>query len=174
MSNTYENQNNKDLKRQEAISKVKELIKHNATCIFATSLEKLPITARPMAVQEVDDEGNIWFMSSKDSNKNVEINNNSKVQLFFSNTSDYEFLSVYGNAVIMYDKAKIEELWTPIAKAWFEEGKDDPKVSVIKVEPEEGYYWDTKSGKMVSMIKMLAGMITGNAPDDGVEGKITI
>ena len=40
-------------------------------------------------------------------------------------------------------------MWNDIAKAWFEEGKVDPRITVIKFEPTEGFYWDTKSGKLV-------------------------
>ncbi len=45
------------------------------------------------------------------------------------------------------DKEKIEELWTPLAKAWFTEGINDPRISVIKVVPDNGFYWDNKHGK---------------------------
>ena len=53
-------------------------------------------------------------------------------------------MSIFGTAEILFDKNKVEEMWTPIAKAWFTEGKDDPAISLIKVTPQEGYYWDTK------------------------------
>jgi len=37
----------------------------------------------------------------------------------------------------------IDQLWNAFAKAWFQEGKDDPNISVIKIIPDEAYYWDT-------------------------------
>ena len=166
--------NNQNLSAQDAIDKLKELIKSESICHFCTNLAKQPISSRPMSTQKVDDEGNIWFMSSIKSGKNEEIEKNNSVQLFYSNPSNYEFLSVFGKASIHTDREKIYELWSPFAKAWFEDGKDDVDISLIKVEPEESYYWDTKSNKMISMIKMLAAMVTGSAPDDGVEGKLHI
>ncbi|MGE3509589.1 MAG: pyridoxamine 5'-phosphate oxidase family protein [Vicinamibacterales bacterium] len=33
---------------------------------------------------------------------------------------------------------KIDELWEPLAKTWFTEGKDDPRITVIKVAPRRG------------------------------------
>jgi general stress protein 26 len=96
------------------------------------------------------------------------------VQLFFLNTAKYEFLSVYGEATITRDRAKIDELWTDIAKAWFEQGKDDPRVTVIKVAPAEGYYWDTKDGKLVSLLKIAASAVTGKTLQEGVEGTIAV
>lgn len=164
----------KNLYSNEAIDKLKSLIDSNKIAIFCTELTKLPIQSRPMSVQEVDDQGNLWFISSATSNKNFEIKKDDDVQLFFSNSNNSQFLSFYGEATIYNDEEKIEEIWNPIAKAWFEEGKDDPKVTVIKVSPKDVYYWDTKDGKIISIFKMAGAAILGTKPDVGVEGKLNI
>lgn len=164
----------KNLKSDEAIDKLKSLINGNKTAIFCTELTKIPIRSRPMAVQEVDDEGNLWFISSATSNKNFEIKKNEEVQLFFSNSSSSQFLSFYGHAEIFTDQKKIEEIWNPVAKAWFEEGKEDPKITIIKVSPKNVYYWDTKDGKIISLFKMAGAAILGTKPDIGIEGKLKI
>jgi general stress protein 26 len=164
----------KNLNNQEGVEKFKELVDHQSVCLFTTNLTHQPLTTRPMSVQKVCDQGNFWFLSSSDSDKNKEIEQDTRVQLFFSNTSNYEFLSVYGKASITRDQAKIDELWTPIAKAWFPEGKEDPHVTVIKVEPEDSFYWDTKDGKIVSMIKILASAVSGKTLQEGTEGSISV
>jgi general stress protein 26 len=164
----------KDIFGKEAIAKLKELAEDVKVCMFCTDLTKLPINSRPMSIREVDEEGNLWFMSSKKSNKNFEINEDNRVQLLFAKLSDSHYLSVYGEAFIYKDKAKIEELWNPIANAWFEEGKGDPDVTVIKVMPANIYYWDEKNGKVISLLKMAAAMVTGNSNDGGVEGALTV
>lgn len=164
----------KNLTHQEAIDKFKELVKHQSICLLTTRLTEVPLMTRPMSVQKVCDQGNFWFLSSGDSDKNQEIMNDPRVQMFFSNTSNYEFLSVYGKATITRDREKIDELWSDIAKAWFPEGKEDPRVTVIKVTPEEGFYWDTKDGKLVSMIKILASAVSGKTLEEGVEGTIAV
>jgi len=168
------NLNNQNLSAQAAIDKLKEIVKSESICHFCTQLTVQPISSRPMSTQKVDDEGNIWFMSSIKSGKNSDIDHDNQVQLFYSNTSNYEYLSVYGKATIHTDKEKIYELWTPFAKAWFEDGKDDVDISLIKVTPQSAYYWDTKSSKFISMILMLAATFTGNAPNNGVEGTLKV
>lgn len=167
-------QNKQNLSGQEAIEKLKELIKSESICFFCTNLLQQPITTRPMSTQKVDDHGNIWFMSSIKSGKNEEIVDNNSVQLFYSNPSNYEFLSIFGTAAIYTDREKIYEIWTSFAKAWFKDGKDDEDISLIKVTPQSSYYWDTKNNKIISMIQMLASIVTGSAPDDGVEGLLKI
>ncbi len=165
----------KNIGNNEAIEKIKELSKKAQTCLFCTKIETgKSFSTRPMSTQQVDDSGNLWFLSDKDSTKNMEVKDDDHVQLLFSGSSQSDFLSVFGKATILYDKQKISELYEPIVKAWFKEGKDDPNLSVIRVEPEEGYYWDTKHGKLVSLVKIVASMVTGKTMDDGIEGKIKL
>lgn len=160
------------LGRKEANEKIKELAEKADVCLFTTNLTSLPLTTRPMSTRTVDEDGCIWFFSRKDSNKNREIASDSRVQLFYSNFSNSEFMSLYGKASIIMDDAKAKELWSAIAKTWFNKGYDDPELTLLKIVPEEGYYWDTKDGKVISLIKMLAGAVTGKEFDTGVEGKI--
>jgi general stress protein 26 len=164
----------KNLTSAEAVEKIKELATGADICMFTTLLKKLPLTSRPMSTSKVDDEGNLWFLSKKSSEKNQEIESDSRVQLFYASKGSAEYLSVYGNAQIIIDKQKAEELWSSIAKAWFPGGVDDPEVSIIKVTPIESYYWDTKHNKIVSLLKITSSMITGNSNDDGVEGTINV
>jgi len=165
----------KNVANDEAIKKIKELAEKAQTCLFCTKIETgKSFSTRPMSAQQVDDNGNIWFLSDKDSLKNMEIEDDENVQLLFSGSSHSDFLSLYGKATVLYDKEKIKELWEPIVKTWFQEGKDDPSISVIRVEPSEGYYWDTKHGKIVALAKMLTSVIAGKTMDDGIEGAIRL
>ena len=164
----------RNLSEKEAIEKFQVLVGHESICLFTTLLTKVPLTTRPMVIQEVDDKGHFWFLSAHDSDKNREIATDPRVQLFIGNPSNYEFLSIFGYATYTRNQQKIDELWNDIAKAWFPEGKDDPRITVIEFEPEEGFYWDTKSGKLVSMIKIAASALAGKTFQEGVEGKISL
>lgn len=164
----------KNLQNEEAYKKMKELVEDIKTCMFCTQTNQIPFNTRPMATVEVDEEGNLWFMSNKESNKNEEIKEDDKVQLIYAKGGDSHFLSVAGKAQIVKDQSKIDELWTVFAKAWFPDGKKDPDISLIKIIPEDVYYWDTVHGKMVSLLKIATSVVTGKTMDDGVEGKISL
>jgi len=163
-----------NLRSGEAIKKIQELAEAANTCLFTTNLTKIPLSARPMSTSKIEDDGSMWFFSRVDSDKNTDIKQDNRVQLFYANTGSSEFLSIYGTAEISTDPAKIEELWTPLAKTWFTEGKEDPAITLIKVTPEDGHYWDTKSGKIVSLLKIAVGAVIGKTMDDGLEGKVRI
>ena len=83
-----------------------------------------------------------------------------------------DFLHITGTATISQDCSQIDELWKSLIKTWFTEGKDDPRITVIKVEPTGGYYWDNKHGSAVAFVKMLAGAVLGKTLDDSIEGRV--
>lgn len=166
-------ENKQDLRGGESVKKIKEIIETSQTCFFCTHTAHGPSSGvRPMSVQEVDEEGNIWFLSAADSFKNQEIALNPQVDLYFQGSKHSDFLHLRGQATILHDQTRIEELWTFIAKTWFTEGVTDPRISVIKVVPQEGYYWDTKHGMLVAGARMLVGAVMGKTLDDSIEGKI--
>lgn len=164
----------KDLSNREGIDKLRTLIKDIDFCMFCTKTGDLPFSTRPMSTRDVDEEGNIWFFSRESSNKNFDIAQDDKVQLLYAKPGSSEFLSVYGTADVTKDKQKAKELWSFFAKTWFNEGVDDPELTIIRVRPEDCYYWDTKSNKMVSLLKIVAGAVTGRQMDDGIQGEINI
>ena len=167
--------NSEDLQGKEAVEKMKELLDKTKTCFFCTRSENgTPMAVRPMSVQQLDEEGNFWFLSAKGSQKNQEIKMDDTVQLLFQGSPHSDFLDISGKASISTDKNKIKELWEPIIKTWFTEGVDDPRITVIKVEPQSGYYWDTKHGNAVAGVKMLIGAALGKTLDDSIEGKLTV
>ena len=166
-------QNRKDMQGREAIEKIKELTDKAKTCFFCTRASSgLPFDVRPMSVQQLDEEGNFWFLSADDSHKNAELEEDPTVQLLFQGSAHSDFLSIQGRATISRDKNKIKELWEPIIKTWFTGGVDDSRITVIKVTPEGGYYWDNKHGNMVAGVKMLIGAATGQTLDDSIEGTL--
>lgn len=167
-------ENHKDLSGIEAGKKIKELTEKATTCFFCTAIETgKPVQVRPMTVQKTDENGNLWFLSASDSHTNEQIKNNSSVQLFFQASEHSGFLNLYGHATISKDKNLIDELWHPLVKTWFTEGKDDPRITVIHVKVREGYYWDNKHGNAVAFVKIALGAVLGKTLDDSIEGGLS-
>ena len=167
--------NTENLNKKEAVDKLKSLVDDIVICLFCTNLKTDDgSTCRPMSAIKVCEQGNIWFFSEKNSDKNKAIATDKDVQLFFSHPGKSSYLVVNGEAEIILDKAKIEELWTPIAKIWFKEGKDDPNISIIKVKPSKAYYWDTDGNRMINFIKIVASVVTGTNLVTGNKGALKV
>jgi general stress protein 26 len=124
--------NEENLNAEDAINKIKEIVKSAPNCFFCTGISSGGSDgARPMNVREIDDQGNLWFLSADDSHKNKELTADHSVKLYFQGSEHSDFLQLNGEATILRDKAKIQELWEPIIKTWFTEGVDDPRITVI-------------------------------------------
>ncbi|MBC7552506.1 MAG: pyridoxamine 5'-phosphate oxidase family protein [Taibaiella sp.] len=168
-------ENKKNLGGEEAAKKIKELAGNAQSCFFCTNIQTgKPFETRPMAVQQIDDEGNLWFLSADDSHKNEQLKSDPLVQLLFQGSHYSDFLSLSGKATISKDKGKIKELWEPTIKNWFTGGQDDPRITVIKVTPTDGYYWDTKHNMVVAFVKQMVGAAIGQTMDDSIEGTLKV
>ena len=155
-----------------AVEKIRGLAEAARVCLFGTRPTEYPLHVRPMAVQEVDETGNLWFLSARSSEKNAHIEQDPRVQLLFANASKSEYLTIEGLATISDDRATREKHWTPLAKTWIHEGVDDPELTVIRVSVQDGYYWDTEHGKPIALAKIAVGAVTGKTMDDSVEGRV--
>ncbi|MFT3901612.1 MAG: pyridoxamine 5'-phosphate oxidase family protein [Niabella sp.] len=164
-----------NLHNHEAIEKLKEMVNKidiGMMCSFAPDSDYPH--AVPMSRQEVDEEGNIWFLFSSESETHRNLQQNNKVCLQYAHVGDYNFLSVNGTAEISQDKERIDKYWNKMIEAWFEKGKEDPRIRVLKVIPGEAYYWDNKSNKFVTLMKVAASAISGQQMDIGREGKLNL
>jgi general stress protein 26 len=161
-------QNHRDLAGQEAVKRIKHMVDDAESCFFVSSGND----ARPMSVLDIDDAGALWFMSAADSHKNTEIGTDPKVRLYFQASKHAGFLYLDGVATITRDPVRIHELWSPELANWFTEGLGDPRITLIRVVPVTGYYWDNKHGNLVAGLKIMAGSALGVTMDDSIEGRV--
>ena len=167
--------NREDLRGGDAVSKIREMVDQAKSCFFCTSSRAVgSIGVRPMTVQEVDDEGTLWFLCAGDSHTAAEIVVDPAVRLYFQGSARSDFLYLNGLAAASKDPARIKKYWNPMLKTWFTEGVDDPRIMVISVRPAGGYYWDTKNGNVVAGIKMMIGAAVGTTLDDSIEGEVKV
>ncbi len=164
----------KVLTGDEGKKKISELIKGVRICMLTTAATDGSFDSRPMATQENDFDGTVYFLTRHESGKVSEIENDAHVGLIYSDPSNHSYVTAKGKAQVSQDKAKIHELWNPMFKAWFPDGEDDPRIAVLKVEISEAQYWDSSSSKLIFMAKYLARAVTGGGVDVGEQGKVLV
>lgn len=128
----------------------------------------------PMSRQKFDNQGNIWFLFSSESETFNHLMKNNKVSLTFADAKTYQFVSVNGIAEISEDAGRIEKYWNKFIETWFGKGKEDPAIRLLKVIPNEVYYWDSKANKLINLIKIAVNAISGNETDTGREGNLNL
>lgn len=159
--------------KNEQLDKVRDMVEDIRFAMMTTIDESGHLVSRPMAVLQMDEDGTLWFFTQKSSPKVDQIEGHERqVNLAFADTGDAEYVSISGTADELYDKAKIDELWNPQAKAWFPNGKDDPELTLLKVHTSMAEYWDANSSRMVRFFQQATAAITGNPPEMGENVKV--
>jgi len=150
-----------NMTREQMVAKVAELIKDINVAMMTTEAEDGLLHSRPMATQKTEFDGTLWFFTGLSTGKISEIDWNPEVNLSYSDGGANKYVSVSGTAEIVDDRAKKEELWSDIYKAWFPQGLDHPDLCLMKVEVTFAEYWDVPSGKMVQAFGFLKALATG-------------
>jgi general stress protein 26 len=96
--------------------------------------------SRPMRIAETCEDNVLWFVTSAESGKIEEVAINDKVAITMQGGG--KFLSLTGVGKVVTDQSKMDEIWSDTWKIWFPEGKNDPSIVLLKIEPQEGEYWD--------------------------------
>ncbi len=113
--------------------------------------------AQPMTAQiEGDEGGPIWFFSAADVDLVKATGEGADAFMHFAAKGHDLFASVEGRLAIDNDRATIERLWNPFVAAWFEGGKDDPKLRLLRFEPGNAQVW-LNENSLFAGIKMLFG-----------------
>lgn len=141
------------------VTTVAELASDISFAMLTTVDETGTLVSRPMASHGVDEQGDLWFLSSRDSRKIAQITANPRVGVAL--TSRDVWISVAGTAEVVEDDQKAAELWSPQMESWFPQGPDDPSVVVVKVTGETAEYWDTPGGLVASALSFVKVKTTG-------------
>ncbi len=159
--------------REEAIKKIQELTEGIDFCML-TTMDGGALRSRPMSTQDADFDGDLWFFTSEDTHKIEEIEKDNRVAVAYSKPGDNTYLSVSGKGSISNDRSRMEELWSPILKAWFPGGLEDPKLCLLKVEVEQAEYWEGSSSTLVQLFGMVKAIATGQEADYGENKKMIL
>ncbi len=147
-------------------AKVTELVRDARICMLTTMTADGRQVSRPMALQEAEFDGDLWFFAYADSAKSAQIRTHPEVNVSFSTKQSW--VSVTGTAEQVSDRAKAEQLWNPLLKAWFPDGLDTPGVTLLKVHATSAEYWESAhSSRMVELLGFAKAAVTGTPPDPG-------
>ncbi|AXK72066.1 general stress protein [Lysobacter sp. TY2-98] len=151
--------------RDENIEKLRDLAKGLHVAMLTTQGENGRLFSRPLGVAEVEFDGDLWFATGADSEKVREIEATPQVNVAFASDDNGTYISISGRAIATRDRGDIERHWKPYMAPYFEGGKDDPNLCLIRVEAESAEYWDTP-GTVAG--KALQFLLTAVTHDPGV------
>jgi general stress protein 26 len=130
------------------------------------------LRARPMSAYLERENNAIYFLTDARRHKDDEIAKNPGINLSFADAGSQKYVSLTGTAVVSNDRAKIKELFSTEAKAWWDSA-DDPNIRVLKVTPDDAEFWDSP-GTVISYVKMAAAAVSGTRPEIGDNRKVAM
>lgn len=141
---------------------------------FWNALEKSPFVmlalngedrshSQPMTAQFHKDLCNeIYFFTSSENGfvKGIQQGNTDAVISFSSKGHDL-FASVHGRLSVDDDEAKKDKFWSKMTAAWFDEGREDPRVTLLRLDLGRAEIWEAGTGSFLE--EMFTAVIKDNA-----------
>ncbi|GAA1128228.1 pyridoxamine 5'-phosphate oxidase family protein [Citricoccus alkalitolerans] len=119
------------------------------------------IFSRPMAIQEIEEDHTIWFITRVSTPKIGEVSGSQPVNVSVAERGFWA--SIAGTATVEGDMERKKRYWSKVTEAFFGESKpEDPDIVLLKVTPESGEYWDSP-GLPATAVEVIKGMV-GDRP----------
>ncbi|WP_166208125.1 pyridoxamine 5'-phosphate oxidase family protein [Cognatiluteimonas telluris] len=111
---------------------------------------------RPMTAQVEGDSGPLWFFTATDNALVRELDRGDGAVVAYVAKDHDLFASIEGRLALDQDRATIDRLWNPFAAAWYEGGKDDPRLALLRFDPAHAEIW-RNTGSLLAGIRILLG-----------------
>ncbi|MET0341078.1 MAG: pyridoxamine 5'-phosphate oxidase family protein [Polyangiales bacterium] len=153
-----------------------ELLGGFENAVLVTHDRSGPLHGRPMAIAETNDDGSIWFITRADAPKVDELQQDAHLLAVLQ--KERQWLTVSGRGELHRDRARIHKVWKESFRAFFD-GKDDPNIALIRLNPSEAEYWDNRgTAGLKFALKYAAAYVTGKelkgTDDPKVHGKVAL
>ncbi|PJJ99445.1 general stress protein [Lysobacteraceae bacterium NML91-0213] len=128
------------------------------------------VAPRPMTAMAEDQRAPLWFFTSTETElaQSLEGSGAGHAATVSFASKDHElFATITGQVVIDNDRAVIDRLWNPFVAAWYEDGKDDPKLRLLRMDAAEAHVWLNESS-LLAGVRMLLGADPKKDYDDKV------
>ncbi len=135
------------------------------------SLQGHPLTTQNTSI----DEGSLlYFFISEKSAMTARLREDGNVNVAYADPGAETYVSIAGTASTSTDRATLERLFNPVAKAWFPGGVNDPDLVLLEVKIAHAEYWNVKDSKVTQLFKMAKAAITGEPPKMGEHKELNV
>ena len=153
-------------------AKVAELIAGERFAMLTTTAPDGTLMSRPMALQENETDGDLWFFADRGSRKVEHLTVNRDVNVTVSSGDNW--VSLTGTAEVVNDDDRKRDLWNPGVEAWFPDGPDADHIVLIRVEGDSAEYWDTPGGRVSTLLSFAKAKATGKPYTSGDNEKVEL
>ena len=96
---------------------------------------------QPMTALVEEDGGPLWIFTSNETDLARAVGQGKPACATFTGKGHDLFANITGQLIVDNNKAVIDRLWNSWVAAWFEGGKDDPKLTLLRFEADHAKIW---------------------------------
>jgi general stress protein 26 len=138
------------------------------TAMVTTIDERGTLSSRPVAVQRVEESGDVWFVVDRDADWVVEGIDAVNVAIVDEGST---WVSVAGRATLDDDLDRLRQLWDPALDAWFPAGPSSAGPVALHVQADRWEYW-TAPNAAARLIAETQARLSDTEPDLGQSGTV--
>ena len=117
--------------------------------------------------------GVIWFISSTETDLVTSLGMGQAAQYVVIADDHDAHVSLRGKLHLVHNSAKLNDLWGPFAAAWFEGGREDPRIALLRFDPEVAEIWASSASTLkVGFEVIRANLDAGHQPDIGAKATV--
>ena len=158
--------------QQTELKSLLELIREIEIGLLTTLDGEHRLHTRPVQTLRCDANGVLWFFTDVGSSKAEEMRSDARVSIGYAHLATGRYAAVEGRARIGRDRGKAAELWSPLQRAWYPQGLDDPRLAVLEVHIERAEYWITP-GRASYAVAATQAALTGVPATVGEDVKLS-
>ncbi len=155
----------------DQLATVADIMKDTRIAVLSYVAPGGALVSMPMAMQDFETPGTIWFLTERDTDKVGAIEADPRVNVSFSSKSGWVSLS--GTARVSEDRAKLKELWDASAGIFMSGGPEDESNVLLQIDGATAEFWESP-GKVTTAVQLVKGLVSDADPDLGDNAVVTL
>ncbi|MBU1384511.1 MAG: pyridoxamine 5'-phosphate oxidase family protein [Alphaproteobacteria bacterium] len=124
--------------------------------------------AQPMTAYRDKETSTIWFFTREDTDLAKDVGAGQSAMFHYGSKDQNVWACIHGQLSVQgHDRELIERYWNPVLAAWYPEGKDDPKLTILRFEAGDGRVWVSEGGFFKFAYEIAKANVTKTVPDTG-------
>ena len=133
-------------------------------------IEDSPMHMQPMAPQLDRQAATIWFFTKTDSEIAEAVTPGARAHFCVVGRDHDYHACIAGRITVRRDPIKVDEYWSSVVEAWFDHGKDDPRLTMLALEIEDVEIWASTGSRLKFGWEIAkANLNPDEEPDVGVK-----
>ncbi len=154
---------------------VADLMGRFKVALLVTTSPSGELRGRPMAIQQREADQTIWLATSDKSDKVRDLEGNPNcLVLCHDGERSAIYVSLSGQATVLRDRSKVDELWDPAWRLWFPKGPAEEDIVLLRFHPSHVEYAYPDGGKLGVMLSAVKRLVTKEHPPHADKAQVDL